>query len=325
MYAAPLLVSFSSINKYIEALPEKHKTEYLQEIQVLYARSLPPVVSVHNLAIMFGYSPNFVYTLSKCPNKFYRSFEILQGNKRRTIYSPKVALKVIQKWFGFHLSNVISFPLHVCGFVKGRSFIDAAKQHIGAKWILSFDIKDFFPSITIQAVTESLIHVGYSEQAAKLLAELCCLNKVLSQGSPASPILSNICMRLIDDELIKVAKKYNVIVTRYVDDIVFSGKNDFNNQLKTDIENLFNDSPFTLNSQKTYFADSAQGQRLKVHGLLVKESKITLTKGYRNKLRAYKYMLNSGRVSENDIARITGHVKFSEFIEVKSSSVGRMG
>ncbi|MBF4249174.1 RNA-directed DNA polymerase, partial [Vibrio anguillarum] len=70
------------------------------------------------------------------------------GKKLRTIHSPRVALKVVQKWLGYHLSSAISFDSHVCGFIKGRSFVDAAKIHEGAKWLYSVDIADFFPSVS---------------------------------------------------------------------------------------------------------------------------------------------------------------------------------
>ena len=45
MNAPPLLVSFTSVEKYIEALPERHKENYSTDIIALYSQGLPPVVS----------------------------------------------------------------------------------------------------------------------------------------------------------------------------------------------------------------------------------------------------------------------------------------
>ncbi|MGP5327680.1 reverse transcriptase family protein [Vreelandella titanicae] len=315
MNAAPLLVSFTSVNKYLEALPEKHRIEYSEEIERLLDISLPPVVSPYCLAVMFGYSLNFVYALSKKQKKFYRSFEIKQGKKKRKIHSPKVALKVIQKWFGFHLDSALIFPPHIYGFIKGRSFADAAKQHVGANWVFSIDIINFFPSISQEEVSSSLECIGYSNQAAELMAALCCLDGVLAQGSPASPVLSNIYMKKIDEALLEVAKKHNIRITRYADDIVFSGKVNFDPAIKEDVYLIFKNTNLQLNKDKHYLANANKGERLKVHGLLIKDDKITLTKGYRNKLRAYKHMLKTGKICEDDIPRINGHIKFSEFIE----------
>jgi len=315
MNAPPLLVSFTSVEKYIEALPISHQDKYSGNIKELYSRGFPPIVSKLCLAILFGYSSDFIYTLSTKPNKFYRSFSIRNGKKTRQIFAPKVALKVIQKWFSTHLSKVIEFQPHVVGFIKGKSFADASKIHIGARWVLSVDIVNFFSSIHKDDVVQSLILENYSSKSAELIANLCCLNGVLAQGSPASPILSNLFMKDIDVKLVELSQKYNICISRYADDITFSGKNDYSENLLQDLEEIFNGSNLKLNTQKTYFSDASKGQRLKVHGLLVQQDKIALTKSYRNKLRAYKHMIKNEKVAEKDIKRLTGHINFSEFIE----------
>lgn len=315
MNAPPLLVSFTSIEKYIDALPEKHKENYSTDIRILYEKGLPPVVSRSCLAILFGFSSDFIYTLTTEPNKFYRSFSIKKGKKTRQIFAPKVGLKVIQKWLGNHLSNIIEFQPHVFGFIKGKSFADASKIHIGARWVLSIDIVDFFPSIHKTNVIQALLSEGYSQKSAKLIADLCCLNDVLAQGSPASPVLSNLFMKDIDIKLVELSQKYHVCLSRYADDITFSGTEDYTEDLLQDLQIIFKESDLRLNTQKTYFADASKGQRLMVHGLLVKQDKIALTKSYRNKLRAYKHMIKNEKVDEKDIKRLTGHINFSEFIE----------
>ncbi|MDP5459571.1 reverse transcriptase family protein [Alishewanella sp. SMS8] len=314
MNAAPLLVSFDSIEKYIEALPEKQKTEYSDIISKLHSEGLPPVVSEYCLAVLFGYSMDFIFALSKHPHKFYRTFDIRNGSKTRKINAPRVALKVIQKWLGFHLANASLFPPHVFGFIKGKSFVDAAKAHIDADWVYSVDIENFFPSITHERVATSLITKGYSEHGASLIADLCCLNGALAQGSPTSPVLSNLVMQEADSKLIEIADRYNLNVTRYADDITFSGKGAKNPEFEQELNTLFHEQGLVLNDQKRFYAEKSKGQRLKVHGLLVKEDTVKLTKGYRNKIRAFKHLLNNGKVLEDDIARLTGHVKFSEFV-----------
>jgi len=318
MNAAPLLVSFNSLSKFLDALPEKHRENNSDQIESLVDKSLPPVVSETCLAVLFGYSLDFVYALSKKQHKFYRSFKIQQSKKVRTIHSPRVALKVVQKWFGTHLSNAVSFESHVCGFVKGKSFADAAKIHQGAKWVYSVDIEDFFPSISIFQISNALESLGYSKDAAQLLADISSLNFKLAQGSPASPVLSNIVMKDIDKQLKELANQYDLQVSRYADDIVFSGNGVFQEELPTELEAIFEATTFSLNKNKTYFSDSEKGQRLKIHGLLVKEDKITLTKGYRNKIRAFRHMVEQGKVSEDDLPRLKGHLRFAEFIERKN-------
>ncbi|HDY7822779.1 TPA: reverse transcriptase family protein [Vibrio vulnificus] len=320
MNAAPLLVSFNSMDKLLESLPLSQVEKYQQNIQFLYEKSLPPAASAPCLAVLFGYSTDFVYALSKNQYKFYRSFQISHGKKLRTIHSPRVALKVVQKWLGYHLSSAISFDSHVCGFIKGRSFVDAAKTHEGAKWVYSVDIADFFPSVTSEQVSEALVSIGYLPESSELIANLCTLDNVLPQGSPASPVLSNLVMQGIDRELLCLADKHSLKVSRYADDIVFSGTDAFNDELPQALDSLFEQSSFSLNRDKTFFADAEKGQRLKVHGLLVKDDQVTLTKGYRNKIRAFRHMLAQGKVCEEDIPRLQGHLKFFEFINEKNKN-----
>lgn len=318
MNAAPLLVSFNTFNKFLESLPENHRATFQQELEELHGKSLPTGISEVCIAVLFGYSLNFVYALSKKQHKFYRSFQIKQGKKTRTIHSPRVALKVVQKWFGTHLSNALDFDNHVYGFVKDRSFVDAAKTHQGAKWVYSIDIEDFFQSITGFHVCEVLKELGYSHDSATLLSNICTLNSKLAQGSPASPVISNLVLKDVDAELKAVANKFGLQVSRYADDIVFSGKAEFNDKIPVEIQAIFENTPFSLNNDKTYFADAEKGQRLKIHGLLIKEDKVTLTKGYRNKIRGFSHMIERGKVSEDDLPRLKGHLRFAEFIEAKN-------
>jgi len=124
-------------------------------------------------------------------------------------------------------------------------------------------------------------------------------------------------MAKIDCKLSQLAERHSIVVTRYADDIVFSGRDEYIEKLSEDIDLVFFNTGLNLNKDKFFFADSGKGQRLKVHGLLVKEDRVTLTKGYRNKIRAYRHMLANGKVKESDKPRILGHIKFAEMVELE--------
>ncbi len=140
MKAPPLLVSYSSIDDYLAALSPELREQYEEQIRTLVNQGLPPVVSSKCLATLFGYTTKFVYAMRRQSWKYYRNFTIRQGKKKRQIQAPKVALKVIQKWFGFHLAKAIKYEEFVYGFVEGRSAIDAAAVHTNAKWIYSTEV-----------------------------------------------------------------------------------------------------------------------------------------------------------------------------------------
>jgi RNA-directed DNA polymerase len=315
MIAPPLLVSYSNLDQYLTSLPLLHQEKYQEKITSFVEHNLPPVVSPSALGVLFGYSTDFIHALSAGSHKYYRTFNIRKGKKSREIKAPKVALKVIQKWFSEHLSQSIEFPDHVFGFIPGKSAAQAAQQHCNSKWIYSVDIENFFPSTHKSFVIDSLQELGYSETASDLIASICCFGESLAQGSPASPVLSNLVMKNIDHELAQIAKSHGIEVTRYADDIVFSGKEDFPQKLPESIKSIFEQGCWKLNSDKEFFADVSKGQRLKVHGLLVMGSHIRLTKGYRNKIRAYKHMIEQGKVSEKDMPRILGHIHYANSIE----------
>lgn len=54
------------------------------------------------------------------------------------------------------------------------------------------------------------------------LSTLACLNGILPQGAPTSPILTNMLCAPLDNQLMHYAKKHGLIYTRYADDITFS-------------------------------------------------------------------------------------------------------
>jgi RNA-directed DNA polymerase len=313
MISPPFLVSFSTVEHFLKALPEDVRGSYAQDVQQLCAKGLPPIVSIRCLATLFGYSSRFTGALYQRSEKYYRTFTIPKGKKRRIINAPKVALKVIQKWFGFHLAETVKFESCVYGFIKGRSAIDAATLHCGADWVYSVDISDFFPSTPLRRVAAALIDLGYPPHGAELIAKLCCYDGGLAQGSPASPILSNLVFRAADADLISIAKKYHLCFTRYADDVVFSGKGDFPSEIKTLVRAAIESRGWKLAEAKERLAN--RPNRLKVHGLLVHGEKPRLTKGYRNRIRAFKHLLAKEAIDPEDVARVMGHLSYAQSVD----------
>ena len=313
MIAPPFLVSYSSLDEYLEALGSELRALHEAEIIRLYEKRLPIVVSFRCLSILFGFSTNFVNKLAQQNWKFYRTFTIRKGKKKRTIHAPKVALKVIQKWLGYHLSETLNFGEYVYGFVPGKSAIDAANMHTNAHWVYSVDIENFFPTTTKEVIKKSLKTVGYSLEAADIIAGLCCYKDTLAQGAPSSPVLSNLVFKELDKRLNRIADNNQIRFTRYADDIVFSGVDEFPKEIKEQVSVLFDETNWKLSPTKEYFVEIPK--RLKVHGLLVHGERARLTKGYRNRIRAYKHLLGTGKIREEDLDRIIGHIKYAEFVD----------
>jgi hypothetical protein len=134
----------------------------------------------------------------------------------------------------------------------------------------------------------------------------------LAQGSPASPVLSNICAGDLDTNLLKIAEKYGCNYTRYADDVTFSGRTVVPAGLIDDVTNAFHASPWELAPGKTTL--SVSPARLKVHGLLVNTETPRLTKGYRNKLRAYRHLAAHGKLT-NNLSKVNGHLSYAADVD----------
>lgn len=313
MNPPPFLIAFGSTEHFLKALPEDVHTAYARDLLSLCEKRLPPVVSIRCLATLFGYSAKFTGALYKRSEKYYRTFTIPKGNKRRTIHAPKVALKVIQKWFGFHLAEVVRFDGAVFGFVKGRSAVDGAAIHCGADWVYSVDIENFFPSTPLKKVIRALIEVGYPEHGAEVIGKMCCYDGGLAQGSPASPVLSNLVFREVDAELVAIAKKHNVRFSRYADDVVFSGKGGFPEAIRSAVRNAIGSQGWKIAEAKEHLAN--RPNRLKVYGLLVHGEKPRLTKGYRNRIRAFRHLLAKEAIDSEDFSWVMGHMSYASSVE----------
>jgi RNA-directed DNA polymerase len=161
---------------------------------------------------------------------------------KRTILAPKPELKAIQRKILSALLERTTVSPMAHGFVKERSIITNAKQHVGREYVLRLDLKDFFPSITFKRVRGMFISLGYSFAVASVLALLCTEyhrepfdrdgtiyhvsigKRHLVQGAPTSPSLSNLIAYHLDYRLHGLATKRNFTYTRYADDLIFFGR-----------------------------------------------------------------------------------------------------
>lgn len=312
----PLLDSqffqFTNLAELLKALEGEVSANELELVKKMAANGLPPITSRSVLAAMLGINSGLIWSFIARPQKHYRTFEIPKGQATRRIDAPRVALKVVQKWISCRLQHCYVAPEHVYGFIPGLSHVDAAAVHCGAEWVFGVDIKDFFQTTRIGIVARNLVRIGFDALGAETVARLCCLRDALAQGAPSSPVLSNICFSDLDTSLAQLATQYQVRLTRYADDIAFSGCGIFPEELRADVLALFSASPWRLADQKTNLAELPN--RLKVHGLLVHGEKVRLTKGYRNRIRAYEHLLAAGKIQSGDILMVRGHIGYSDFV-----------
>ncbi len=176
---------------------------------------------------------------------FYHSFPIPKktGGLRR-IDAPNDDLMEAQRTLAYLLKTSFFANYHTSAFayIPNRSPIDALRRHQAnnSRWFLKTDFHDFFGSITMDFAIKmlSLIYpfnlvLGKEEGREQLQKALsiCFLNGGLPQGTPISPMLTNLLMIPIDHSIAKFARDHqpHLIYTRFADDIQLSSQFDFEN------------------------------------------------------------------------------------------------
>ena len=220
----------------------------------------------------------------------YRRFLVpKKTGGERLISAPMPRLKAAQRWVLDHV--LAKVPIHDAahGFVNGRSICSNAAPHAKAATVVNLDLADFFPSVGWLRVRGLLTALGYAPAAATILALLCTERevdeieldgeryfvgrgeRVLPQGSPASPAITNLLCRRLDARLTGLARKHGATYTRYADDLTFSwGKPGGEvGKLIAAVERIVSDEGFAVHPKKTRVM--RQGRRQEVTGLVVND------------------------------------------------------
>lgn len=189
-------------------------------------------------------------------------------------------------------------------YVKNRCTVDAVKRHQknNSKWFGKLDLHDFFGSTTLDYVIKmfsmvfpfsEIVMFPNGEAELRKALDLAFLNGGLPQGTPLSPLITNVMMIPVDYKLANAFRdfdKQRFIYTRYADDFIISSKVDFDvhrvEKLVVDTLHEFG-APFTINESKTRYGSSA-GRNWNLGVMLNKDNEITV--GHKKK-RQFQSML----------------------------------
>jgi RNA-directed DNA polymerase len=290
--------------------------------------------NIYDLASLLGYKPKSIsYILYKIPKAAkYTTFDIKKkdGSERR-IDAPTPKLKGLQKRLAIVLyeclreleatdkrKNKLSHA-----FRSGYSIITNAKAHKSRRYVLNLDLKDFFPTLNFGRVRGFFLNnrqFRLAEPVATMVSQIACNDGVLPQGSPCSPILSELVTHFLDIRLVKLADRNKCSYTRYADDITFStNQKEFPKALAfekgtswilgKELISRIEDAGFQINAAKTRM--QVRGSRQTVTGLTV-NTKVNVSQDYYKLARAMTYsFLTTGSykrdgVVENSVQRLEG-------------------
>lgn len=256
--------------------------------------------------------------------QFNQSVESLRQQKRSDLYetfyipkksgglrridAPKAELMDALR----RLKTILEEDFHVLyhtsafAYVKKRCTVDAVKRHQSnnSKWFGKLDLHDFFGSTTLDFAMSMLskifpisevVKVETGRNALQCALELAFLNGGLPQGTPISPLITNVMMIPVDFKLANTLREFEqqkFVYTRYADDFIISSKYDFDvhkvEELVVSTLKDFN-APFSINASKTRYGSSA-GRNWNLGVMLNKDNEITV--GHKKKHQLQSMMFN---------------------------------
>lgn len=324
-----------SVEDFIQILNELKEERYAQHAFPITKKQL------------YYYASNKV----KIEDLYTENYIPKKSGGTRKIKVPCRGLKEIQQYIAECLNAIYEPDPCIMGFVKGKSIIDNATPHIGHKYLLTWDIKDYFTSLHAKLVKYCLVRAPFNfpDDVANLVTNICTIRisensykRILPQGAPTSPILSNIVFSEADKIIkfycgervpfyLRQHRNYPITYTRYADDLTFSSDYDFyydNRFSWYSIKRLFRKRfrenldlrPFyylvelKLNKKKT--TKCKPGQRKLVTGIVVNE-KLNVRRSYVREIRDLLYIWEKYGYTDAQ-KRFSNHVKKTSHISTHS-------
>lgn len=199
-----------------------------------------------------------------------------KSGKPRLIEPPSEELKAVQKRLK-NLLNKIVVPDNVFSGVKGRSYADNARMHIGngRRNLFKIYLTAFFPSIDRETVYRFFVEdLNCSSDVAQILTNLTTIdldkakisnrNEVylflsskkvttrnhLISGAPTSQIMSYLVNHQMFDEMQALSDRNNIFMTVYVDDVTFSSEHWISHKFTEQIHKIIKKYKYKISSSK---------------------------------------------------------------------------
>jgi RNA-directed DNA polymerase len=216
--------------------------------------------SINKLEALLGSTRDQIRYVANHAGAYYEPFpkkdrirpfqKKLKPRKKRIIDNPTGKLKDLQKKVQRNLLRPIPLPEYLCGGVKGRTLLDNVTMHLGARVLVTMDIRSFFPSITdkhVYFVWRQMLNC--STRIAEILTKLSTFERHLPQGAPTSTTLANLVLCSLDAPIRSACEQRNVRYSTWVDDLAFSG--DSAREIINVAVRALNRSGFAVSHKKT--------------------------------------------------------------------------
>ncbi len=282
--------------------------------------------SLDSLSKFLEISPALLGAMVFKTELFYTELKIKKKNGGTRLLSvPNDELRNVQsKIYREVLSPFVSHD-SAQAYVKKKSILTNANEHLSSKVMLKMDLTDFFGSTRYIAVVNKFIQIAeifhrknsqdiklrFSDDECRYLAKLCTLGGGLPQGAITSPHLSNLIFYKIDQQIQTACQKRSVTYTRYSDDMIFSSLGEDALYMEKTVKRILAAHGYRVNPCKT---SRLLANRPKyVTGLAIENEIVRLPKKRRRELRQELHEFKADSNLANTIIRA----------ETKSKLIGK--
>lgn len=243
------------------------------------------------LAGLLDMSVSKLYEFSESSDTYYLLHEKIDkpDGTSRYIYNVREPLKAMLRRVNAIFAHRCQFPDYLTGSLPGWSYVKNAELHAGQGTVIAIDASNFFPSVKQSMVEEVWRQFyGCDETVSILLADLCCYQGALAQGSPPSSYLANLAFWNIEPLIVGEFKRRGYVYSRYVDDIIVSHSRRLTRPEKSwaicSAKKVFLSRDLKVKARKTKVMD--RNVRQEVHKRSVNAGRVCAPRNLKNQLRA---------------------------------------
>lgn len=298
-----------------------------------------PYCNLYNMTMALkSFNERYETLISADKHDLYRTFYIPKSSGGlRKIDAPNDdlmgALKDLKYIFTTTFHARWLYHTSAFAYIQNRSTIDCVKKHQKneSKFFGKFDLHNFFGSTTMEFVMSMFsqifpfsVFLGtvIGRELLENALSLCFLDGVLPQGTPMSPMLTNIMMIPLDYQMEKWCRENGLIYSRYADDFLISSRRPFKfRDVESKIKSLIVEfhAPFSLNEHKTRYGSSA-GANWNFGVMLNKDNQITIGRAKKRRFEAMLYAYAKDKKSGNnwsleEVQHFSGLISYYKMVE----------
>lgn len=257
----------------------------------------------------------------------YKEFKIRKRNGGwRSISQPSEDIKAYQYIIIEKILKNLLIHDAATAYRNKKSIYHNALPHKDSEWILKLDFKNFFHSIRPEHLKSFLLEAKKEISSIEvdiLNHYLFWMDKTdkklkLSIGAPSSPIISNIIMYKFDENVCEICSKYNVIYTRYADDLTLSATSrEYLLEAEKELKILVEETQvplLVLNDKKRVLIGRHSSKRI-TGVVITHENKLSVGRYKRKKVRAMLHLYVNSKLNEEDIPILHGTLSYIKSVE----------